>query len=188
MADFENAKRKISAENSEMLRQYQELENQASMLSKAKVQLMSQLDEAKMVSNDEARERLALLGKYKNLEHELDSMKEQLDEETGMKEDTLRQLSKALQESDMWRTKYEQEGLAKAEDMEMVNMKLQARFSESQSTIEQLAAKLSQIDKGKAKIQSEIDDMTAQADQAHIMSNSMEKKAKQFDRFDPHTT
>merc|ERR1712045_91410 len=108
--------------------------------------------------------------------------KDQLDEETALKEDILRQLSKALQESDMWRTKYEKEGLAKMEELEMTQMKLQARFSESQGTIEQLNAKLGQIDKAKAKLQSEIDAMAAQTDQAHILNSSMEKKAKQFDR------
>merc|ERR1712156_361241 len=37
-------------------------------------------------------------------------------------------------------------------------------------------------DKAKAKIQAEIDEMTAQCDQAHILNSSMEKKAKQFDK------
>merc|ERR1712141_345627 len=36
--------------------------------------------------------------------------------------------------------------------------------------------------KAKAKTQADIDDMAAQADQAHILNSSMEKKAKQFDR------
>merc|ERR1711902_484065 len=77
---------------------------------------------------------------------------------------------------------YEKEGLAKMEELEMTQMKLQARFSESQGTIEQLNAKLGQIDKAKAKLQSEIDAMAAQTDQAHILNSSMEKKAKQFDK------
>merc|ERR1712008_210412 len=94
----------------------------------------------------------------------------------------LRQLGKAAQEADMWRAKYEQEGLAKAEELEMAKMKLAARFSEAQGTIEQLNAKLGQVEKAKAKIQGDIDEMAAQADQAHILNSSMEKKAKQFDR------
>merc|ERR1711997_1120654 len=126
-----------------------------------------------------ARERSALLGKFKNLEHELDGIKEQLDEEASAREDVNRQLNKAMQESDMWRSKYETEGLAKAEDLEMAKMKLQARLSEAQGTIEQLNAKLGQLEKAKGKIQADIDQI---ADQAHILNSSMEKKAKQFDR------
>ena len=182
LGDFENGKRKIAAENADLLRQLQELENQANMLAKLKAQLVGQLDEIRKVADDEARERQALLGKFKNLEHELDGIREQLEEESSARDDINRQLNKAIQESDMWRSKYENEGLAKAEDLEMTKMKLQARFSEAQGTIEQLNAKLGQVEKAKAKIQADIDEMATQADQAHILNSSMEKKAKQFDR------
>merc|ERR1719340_413236 len=182
LGDFENGKRKIAAENADLLRQLQELENQANILSKLKAQLMSALDETRKVADDEARDRSALLGKYKNLEHELDGIRDQLEEESSAREDVNRQLSKAVQESDMWRSKYEQEGLAKAEELEMTKMKLQARLNEAQGTIEQLNAKLGQLEKAKAKIQADIDEVAAQADQAHILNGSMEKKATQFDR------
>merc|ERR1712016_148706 len=91
-------------------------------------------------------------------------------------------LNKACSESDMWRQKFETEGLAKAEDLEMQKMKLQARLTEAQGTLEQMNAKLGQIEKAKGKLQAEIDQMTAQTDQAHILNSSMEKKAKQFDK------
>ena len=182
LGDFDNAKKKIAAENADLLRQLGELENQANLLSKFKTQLVSQLDEARKCSDDNARDRLALLGKFKNLEHELDGMREQLEEEAGLKEDILRQLSKAMQESDMWRCKYEQEAVAKCEELDMTKMKLQARMNESQGTIEQLNAKLGQIEKAKAKLEADIHEMAAQADQAQIMNGSMEKKARQFDR------
>merc|ERR1712012_902767 len=180
LGDFENNKRKIAAENADLLKQVQELENQANMLAKFKVQLSSQLDEARRVADDEAKERAALLGKFKNLEHELDGVKDHLDEETGIKDDLLRQVTKANQESDMWRSKYETEGLAKAEDIEMNKLKLQARLTEAQTTIEQLNLKAAQVDK--AKVTADIDDMAAQADQAQLLNASMEKKAKQFDK------
>ena len=93
-------------------------------------------------------------------------MKEQLEEESGAKEDVLRLLGKSLQEADVWRAKYEQEGLAKAEELEMAKMKLQARLAEAQGTIEQLNSKLGQVEKSKLKIQQDIEEMSAQADQA----------------------
>merc|ERR1712038_1440626 len=101
--------------------------------------------------------------------------REQLDEELGAKDDILRQYAKVTQEADLWRQKYESEGLAKAEELEMAKLKLQARLSEGQGTIEQLNAKLMQLEKAKVKLQ-------AEADQAHILNSSMEKKAKQFDK------
>merc|ERR1712061_640077 len=74
LGDFENSKRKFAAENADLLRQVQELENSANMLHKLRIQLVAQLDEARRMADDEAKERMSLLGKYKNLEHELDGM------------------------------------------------------------------------------------------------------------------
>merc|ERR1711997_865509 len=69
LGDFENAKRKMAVENADLLRSVQELENNANMVSKYKIQLVSALDEAKKLADEEAKERQALLGKFKNLEH-----------------------------------------------------------------------------------------------------------------------
>merc|ERR1712193_279011 len=180
--DFENAKRKLSAENADLLRQLQELENQANMLSKYKLQYASALEEAKRNTDSEGKDRASLLSKYKNLEHEVDGHREKLDEKCTEKDDILRQLSKATQEANMWMKKYETEGLAKAEDIEMNKMKLQARLNEADVIIEQLTAKAAALDMAKDKVQSDIDGMAAQADQAQILNNQMEKKAKQFDK------
>merc|ERR1711955_84306 len=64
----------------------------------------------------------------------------------------------------------------------MGRLKLQARLSESQSTIEQLNAKLYQLEKSKSKVQADLQEMAVQLDQAQILNAAMEKKAKQCDR------
>merc|ERR1712001_796913 len=61
-------------------------------------------------------------------------------------------------------------------------MKLQARLSEGQATIEQLTLKLAQLEKAKAKSATDAADMAQQLDQAQILNAAMEKKAKQCDR------
>merc|ERR1712111_246662 len=182
LGEYENNKRKIAAENSDLLRSLQELENSASMLGKIKVQLSGQLDEVKRVADDEAKERHSLLGKYKNLEHALDGMREQMDEESSSKDDVLRQLNKAAQEGDMWRLKYEKEAVAKAEERKMTNIKRKVRHEEAQGTIEQMQAKLAQLERSRDKLQVEIDEVSQMADQAHLLNNSMEKKARQFEK------
>merc|ERR1712020_119576 len=118
----------------------------------------------------------------KNLEHELDSLKSQYDEEVASRENTARMCNKAEAEGNMWRQKYETDAVAKAEELEMAKMKLQARLTEAESAVENLNAKLNQIEKAKQKLQSDIDDMATQTDQAQILNNQMEKKAKQFDK------
>merc|ERR1719357_1560346 len=182
LGDMEGGKRRLTAENADLLRQLQELESAANLLLKTKSALVAALDEQKAIADSEAKERIALLAKYRNLEHEADGLKEHLDEESGSKDNISRQLNKALGEADMYRQKYEIDGLAKAEELEMSRLKLQARLSESQATVEQLNAKLHQIEKSKAKTQANLNDMSVQLDQAQILNSSMEKKAKQCDR------
>merc|ERR1712038_928101 len=166
LGDYESAKRKIAAENGDLLRQVQELENSANMLVKVKSSLCAQLDEQRIVADNEAKERQSLLGKFRNAEHEVDGMKEHLDEETAAKDNLARQLSKAQGEADMWRTRYEKDGVGKAEELEMARLKMQARLSEAESTVGQLNAKLSQVEKARGKLQSELDGMAVQLDQA----------------------
>jgi len=182
LGDFEAAKRKMAAENGDLLRQLQELETAANMLTKTKSALAAQLDEQRIIADDVAKDRQSLLGKFRNAEHDVDGMKEHFDEEVGAKENLMRQLNKAQGESDMWRTRYEKDGVGKAEELEMSRLKMQARLSEAESTVGQLNSKLAQVEKAKAKLQSELDGMGVQLDQAQILNSSMEKKAKQFDR------
>merc|ERR1711997_543747 len=180
--DFEAQKRKLAAENADLLRVAGEINNNANMVLKVKSSLVAALDEAKKVADDEARERSLLIGKFRNIEHELDGLKSQYDEEVGSREDTCRQTNKCEGEAAMWRCKYEQDAVAKAEELEMSKMKLQARLTEAESTVDNLNMKLAQIEKAKAKLQSEIEEMNVNLDQAQILNNSMEKKAKQFDK------
>jgi len=182
LGDFEANKRRITSENADLLRVLQELNANASLLVKTKSALVSALDEAKAIADNEAKERISLLGKFRNMEHSADGLKENYDEEVAAKENLARQLSKAASDADMWKQKYQIEGLAKAEELEMAKMKLQARLSEGQATIEQLSLKLQQLEKAKAKLSADATEMAQQLDQAQIMHAAMEKKAKQFDR------
>merc|ERR1719244_1483390 len=89
---------------------------------------------------------------------------------------------KAEGEAATWRSKFESDAVGKAEELEMVKMKLQARLTEAETAIDNLSAKLANIEKGKGKLQGEINEAAVNLDQAVILNNLMEKKAKQFDK------
>merc|ERR1739846_24733 len=182
LGDFEAQKRKLAAENADLLRVAGEINNNANMILKVKSSLVAALDEAKKVADEEARQRSLLIGKFKNAEHEVDGLKAQYDEEVGSREDTCRQTNKCEGEAAMWRCKYETDAVAKAEELEMSKMKLQARLTEAESTVDNLNMKLAQIEKAKGKLHAEIEEMNINLDQAQILNNSMEKKAEQFDK------
>merc|ERR1719278_2550591 len=160
IGDFGMSKNKIANENGELLRIVGDLENNLNMLAKAKSALGAQLNDVKALCDNEARDRQLLLGKYRNLEHEVDVAKEALDEEAAGRENILRLNAKAEGDAAAMRQKYEQDAVAKAEELEMTKMKLAARNTEAEAAIDNLNAKLAQIEKAKSKIQQEINEMS----------------------------
>jgi len=180
--DFDAQKKKLAAENGDFLRQLDEADGQISQLNNLKSSLTTQLDDTKKLVEDEARERGTLLGKFRNLEHDLDGLREQLDEEAEGKADAGRMLNKAHNEALMWRSKYESEGIARAEEIEAARLKLAARLEEAELQIEQLNVKNMQMEKGKANIVATIDEMQIQVERAQTLANNAEKKQKNFDR------
>merc|ERR1719250_531469 len=87
--------------------------------------------------------------KFRNLEHELDGAKEALDEEAAGRDNILRLVAKAEGDAAAMRQKYEIEAVAKGEELEMTKMKLAARNTEAEATVDNLNAKLVQIEKAK---------------------------------------
>merc|ERR1719245_777289 len=142
LGDFGMAKNKIANENGELLRIVGDLENNLNMLAKAKAALAAQLNDIKALCDNEARERQLLLGKYRNLEHEVDVAKEALDEEVAGRDNILRLNAKAEGDANAMRQKYETDAVAKAEELEMTKMKLTARNTEAEAAIDNLQAKL----------------------------------------------
>ena len=67
-----------------------DLDNNLNILAKMKSSLAASLEEIKALADNEARERSLLLGKYRNLEHELDGAKEALDEEAAGRDNIIR--------------------------------------------------------------------------------------------------
>jgi len=182
LGDFESQKRRLAAENTDLLRTAGDIANNVNVIQKMKQALVAALADAKHFADNEARERQLLLGRFKNLEHEIDGLREHLEEEVASREDIARQTAKAEGEAAMWRGRYETDAVAKAEELEMTKMKLQARLTEAETTVENLNGKLAQIERSRAKIQAEIDEMNVNVDQAQILNHAMEKKARQFDK------
>merc|ERR1719228_626817 len=107
-----SSKRRIAAENADLIRVVGDLDCNLTMMMKAKSSMQAQLEEIKANADSESRERSLLLGKFRNLEHEVDIAKEALDEETASRDNVLRQVSKAEGDAALWRAKYENEAVS----------------------------------------------------------------------------
>ena len=182
LSDYDNSRKKVVVENAELLHSIEELDNNNSVLGKLRQNLVQQLDETNKVADCESKERTFLLGKYRNLEHEVDLTRGQLEEEGASKNDALRLLSKSVGDSQMWRQKYEKDGLAKAEESDSSKLKLQSRLAESEGCVSNLNSKAMALEREKAKIQAEIEEMLIAVEDAEARCLALEKKAKNFDK------
>merc|ERR1711962_402808 len=182
LSDYDNSRKKVVVENADLLHSIEELDNNNAVLAKVKQTLTAQLDETVKISDSEAKERSFLMGKYRNLEHELDLIKGQLEEEGASKNDALRLLSKSVTDAQMWRQRYEQDGLAKAEELESAKLKLQSRLAEAEGCVQNLNGKAIALEREKSKLQADIEEMAVLMEDAQARCMAMEKKAKNFDK------
>merc|ERR1711874_733903 len=159
----------------------EEAENQYVSLSKLKLSLENQQADAKKVYDDESKEKALLLGRYRNLDNDILNLREQLDFSAEEKADILRQLSRANAEAQMYRAKYESEGLVRAEELEAQRMKLQTRLEEAEKMIETLGSKNSTLEKIKIRLTTDLEAMHADCLKASNMAQAAEKRHKNYD-------
>lgn len=116
------------------------------------------------------------------MEHDIDSLTEQLEDENEAKNELERLLSKASAETLMWRSKYENEGVARAEELEAARLKLSCRLDESEAQMEQMKVKTINLEKTKQRAVAELEEMQVQVERAQTMAASAEKKQRNFDK------
>merc|ERR1712051_318495 len=180
--EADGSKRKLMVEQCDLTHHLEEAERTLHQLSKDKTSLTTQLDDSKRLADAETRERINLLGKMRNLEHELEVMKEHLDEECEAKHEIARQLSKAFADIQLWKTRYETEGLARIEEIERDKSKVGARLSEGEDTISSLQEKISILEKSKVRLSTELDDLTSECERHITNAGIIEKRGRNFDK------
>merc|ERR1712079_442880 len=144
--------------------------------------LVHQFEEAERLADAETRERINLLGKMRNLQHELEVMKEHLEEEYEAKMEIERQLSKAFADIQLWKTRYETEGVSRAEEIERDKAKVAGRLAEAEDTVTSLGEKIANLEKSKARAKAELDDLTAECERHMTNSTIIEKRGRNFDK------
>merc|ERR1719244_1877466 len=182
LAEYDAGNKRLMSENSNLYSRLEELLNNVSMLQKVKISLSSQLDDAKRMCEDEAKERQSLLGRFRTIEHEYDGVKEHFDDEMQQKEEAARTLQKFMADANIWKHKYETEAMGKIEELEMTKLKLQARLAECESTMENLNSKLMSLEKAKHVVSKEIEEVVHRVDQVNILYNQAEKRVKLMDK------
>merc|ERR1711936_1432987 len=140
--EAESTKKRLQVENQDLNRQIEELEAAIANMNKGKISVTTQLEDTKALADAEAKDRAALLTKFKMLSTDLENLREKLENEAMRKSDALKALSKAQAEIQLWKSRYETEGLGRIEELEGARNKLQAKIVENEELVDVLQTKV----------------------------------------------
>ena len=119
-------------------------------------------------------------------------MREKIDTENEKKSDGLKALSKSQAEMQLWRSKYETEGLGHVEELESGRQKISARLNEAEETIDTLNQKVASTEKTKHRLEIELEDLQLEYERVHASAIITERRGRNFDKvrftFVPFTT
>merc|ERR1711892_1410728 len=180
--EAESTKKRLQVENQDLNRQIEELEAGIANMNKGKISVMTQLEDTKALADAEAKDRAALLTKYKMMSTDLENLREKLENEAMRKSDAMKALSKAQAEIQLWKSRYETEGMGRIEELEGARAKLQSKIVENEELVDTLQTKVANAEKSKLRLASDLDEMAMEYERVHAAALITEKRGKNFDK------
>merc|ERR1712115_186286 len=180
--EAESSKKRLQVENQDLSRQIDELEAAIANMNKGKISVTTQLEDTKSLANAESKDRSSLLTKYKMMATDLENFREKLENENARKSDALKALSKAQAEIQLWKSRYETEGMGRVEELEAARGKLQAKIVESEELVDVLTTKVANAEKSKTRMTADLDDISMEYERVHAAALITEKRGKNFDK------
>merc|ERR1712235_15710 len=180
--EAESTKKRLQVENQDLNRQIEELENAIANMNKTKVSLSTQLEDTRRLADAEIKDKSHLLSKCKNLTTDIETIKDKIESTHMQKSDLMKALSKAQSEIQLWKSRFETEGMGRVEELESSNFKLKARVGEAEETLDSLQTKIANVEKSKARITQELEDIAIEYERTHAAAIIIEKRTKNFDK------
>lgn len=182
IVDITSHKTRLSQENIELTKEVQDIKVNLENAIYLKSQLAGQLEDARRRAEDDERRRSLLEANLHQVEIELESVRVQLEEESEARLDLERQLVKSQGEVQVWKSKYETEAAARAEEVEELRRKFNARIQEQEEHIEALLVKVNNLEKQKSRLQSEVEVLIIDLEKANNTARELQKRVEQLER------
>merc|ERR1712200_196053 len=131
-----DANTRLQVENQDLSRQIDELEAAIANMNKGKISVTTQLEDTKALADAESKDRSSLLTKYKMMATDLENLREKMENEAMRKSDALKALSKAQAEIQLWKSRFETEGMGRVEELEAARNKLQSKIVENEELVD----------------------------------------------------
>merc|ERR1719209_1173237 len=180
--EAESSKKRLQVENQDLSRQIDELEAAIANMNKGKISVSTQLEDTKALANAENKDRSTLLTKYKMMATDLENLRGKMENEAMRKSDALKALSKAQSEIQLWKSRFETEGMGRVEELEAARNKLQAKIVESEELVDVLTTKVANAEKSKTRMNNELDDLAMEYERVHAAALITEKRGKNSDK------
>ncbi|CAB4065402.1 MYH6_7 [Lepeophtheirus salmonis] len=155
----------------ELARALNEGDSQKKRLQVEKADLERQIDEGENAMASLNKQKISLTTQFEDNKRIADG-----------EAHCLKALSKAQAETQLWRSRYETEGMGRVEELEGSRGKLQARIQEAEETVESLQSKISNGEKSKNRMQADLDDISMEYERTHAAAIITEKRGKNFDK------
>ncbi|KAL7979262.1 hypothetical protein Chor_015286 [Crotalus horridus] len=133
LENLQRVKSKLEKDKQVMKAEIDDLSSSMENIQKSKINAESHVRRLEdNLSEANARGRSAAVVSLANTKHDLDLIKEQLEEEQTSKAELQRLVSKLNTEVTTWRTKYETDAIQKTEELEETKRKLTSRLQEAE--------------------------------------------------------
>jgi len=109
-------------------------------------------------------------------------LREKIENENIRKSDAMKALSKAAAEIQLWRSRYETEGMGRIEELETGRSKLQSRIVEAEETVDSLQTKIANVEKARGRLTTELEEMAMEYERMHAATLIAEKRSKNFEK------
>lgn len=183
LTEAQSFKTRLQSDNAELIKRFEDSESQLLMVTKAKGSNNKQIEELKLILDDEAAIRTKLLSDNRSLQGSLDQLQETLDEELQIKEDFQRQLARMTSESQVWRQKFEGgEGNIRPEEVEELKKKLLARINDGEAQLEAVVGKAVGLEKAKSRLLGENQNLHNDLQKMEAVITQNEKRQRQFEK------
>merc|ERR1719209_1139730 len=143
---------------------------------------LNEAESSKTRLHAENKDLSSLLTKYKMMATDLENLREKMENEAMRKSDSLKALSKAQSEIQLWKSRFETEGMGRVEELEAARNKLQSKIVENEELVDSLTTKVANAEKSKTRMNNELDDLAMEYERVHAAALITEKRGKNFDK------
>merc|ERR1712051_118781 len=95
---------------------------------------------------------------------------------------TMKALSKAHAEIQLWRSRYETEGMGRIDELECGRSKLQSRIVEAEETVESLQTRIANNEKSRNRLAAELEEISMEYERVHAAAMITEKRGRNYEK------